>query len=513
MDVKKIKVDTSRFGTQDVIEVNKIRITPAKCALDLGDGSERGEYVNQDYIINKLGRPHRNIGLMYTYYPNDKEWPARSSEAYPDMEVHGQWDYPYDDYFVYEGGLGGNRSGQPFEQMRDVRRHGQDVALTLTIDCNATDEQLTAIARDLRTFGRIRVRINHECAGTWFTHNRRFSYKEIGDFFVRFNDIIKKEAPNAETVFCSGFVGEDGKMEKEDDFLKAFQACNVWSGDKYLALHFGWPFDICEKGDPTYGVNPLDGYIKTMDKTVKRLREICGGEKKPFTASEFNTDGDVTGPRLQGLGLLKFADYLRNEKPDWNYSMSMYQFRDRGRLGLEMEDPNNPDVGIEQPLMDDYKALLNDPYFQPGQTVLQTLYSIDSTKKAVKNDISKLKNVQLRWGGAEDSDGIEYKIKLKQKPVFFDVELPEEMNLMFSVNGIWFYKKPGVKVIDAMPAFFRKDAKQVYAGDEISVTFFAPPANGENPETDKEDWAVNYYTEMKTLPKFRIRYDACDTAD
>ena len=124
MDVKKIKVDTSRFGRDEITEINRVKLTPAKVALDLGDGSERGEYVDQDYIINRLGRPHRNIGLMYTYYPNDKEWPVRSSEAYPDMEVHSQWEYPYDDYFVYEGGLGGKLSGKPFEEMRDIRHHG-----------------------------------------------------------------------------------------------------------------------------------------------------------------------------------------------------------------------------------------------------------------------------------------------------------------------------------------------------------------------------------------------------
>ena len=80
---------------------------------------------------------------------------------------------------------------------------------------------------------------------------------------------------------------------------------------------------------------------------------------------------------------------------------------------------------------------------------------------------------------------------------------------MFSVNDKWFYKKPGVKIIDVMSAFFNKDSRPVVPGSEISMVVFAPPANGENPETDKEDWAVNYYTEMKMLPKFRIRYEAC----
>ena len=69
--------------------------------------------------------------------------------------------------------------GQPFEQMRDIRRHGQDVLLTLTIDCSLSDEYLREIARQFRTFGRMRIRINHECNGSWFTHNRRFSYEEV----------------------------------------------------------------------------------------------------------------------------------------------------------------------------------------------------------------------------------------------------------------------------------------------------------------------------------------------
>ena len=67
---------------------------PAKCAVDLGDGSERGEYVNQDYILHKMGRPHRAISLMYCYYPLDKTWPVRARHAFADQEVSFQWDYP-----------------------------------------------------------------------------------------------------------------------------------------------------------------------------------------------------------------------------------------------------------------------------------------------------------------------------------------------------------------------------------------------------------------------------------
>ena len=38
--------------------MQKLHLGAAQCALDLGDGSERAEYVNQDYILHKLGRPH-----------------------------------------------------------------------------------------------------------------------------------------------------------------------------------------------------------------------------------------------------------------------------------------------------------------------------------------------------------------------------------------------------------------------------------------------------------------------
>jgi len=497
MQIHNLSVDFSRFNRDDILAVRKVKLSPAGCPVDLGDGSERGEYVDQDYILQKLGRPMRRIALMYTYYPRDPEWPSRSSEAYPEMEVHGQWDYPYDDYFPYHGGLNGMTNAKVFREIRDIRRHGEDVLLTLTCDCRITDEEIIAIAKDLRPFGRLALRVNHECAGTWFTHNRRYSYEEIGQFFVKFCRIVKEYAPNVSMIFCSGFIGPDGKMEREEAFVDAFRAADIWSGDKYYALHFGWPFDVCDAGDPTYAVGGVNEYIDSMNKTVARLTEICEGVQKPFSASEFNIDGDVTGPVMQGESLLRFVDHLEKEQPDWKYSMSMYQFRDRGRLGLEIEDPNNPEVGIPQPLMEDFKSFIHRPYFLPG---------VEDGAETLSADAA---DVPLRWGGAEDAEGIAMKIRLKDTPVFFDIHLPQEANVILQVNGRWFYKKPGVRMIDAMPAFFSADAKPVTPGEEIEVLLFAPPADGENPETDAEDWATNYRTTLSELPKFRIRYAPC----
>ena len=57
-------------------KIRRAHIGPARFSVDLGDGSERGEYVDQDYILHSLGRPHRAVSLMYCYYPYDKEWPG-----------------------------------------------------------------------------------------------------------------------------------------------------------------------------------------------------------------------------------------------------------------------------------------------------------------------------------------------------------------------------------------------------------------------------------------------------
>jgi hypothetical protein len=197
----------------------KVNLGPACCALDLGDGSERGEYVNQDYILNRLGRPHRAISLMYCYYPLDKEWPQRISEAMKDAEVSFQWDYPYDDYFTYKGGIGGNTDGEPFCYMREVRAHGQDVILTLTVDPNVSDEHLIKIADELRPFGRMQLRINHEATGNWFSFTKRTTYQGVADFYVRFHNILKEYAPNVKTVLCIGGIEKldatEIEMEKE----------------------------------------------------------------------------------------------------------------------------------------------------------------------------------------------------------------------------------------------------------------------------------------------------------
>lgn len=479
-----------------VNKISKVMLRPAKCGLDLGDGSERAEYVDQDYILQTLGRPHRNINIMYTYYPKDKEWPQRISEACKDMEIHFQWDYPYDDYFPYEGGIGEDTGGQPFEQIRDIRRHGQDVTLTLTIDCSLSDEYLRKIARDLRNFGRMRLRINHECDGDWFTHNQRFSYQEIGDFFVRFSKIIKEEAPNILTVFCAGAVmdldAEELKVGHEKEFTEAYRQADIWSMDCYLALHYGWPFDVCEKGSDSYAVTPVETFYQRLKKSAIRFAQLNDGKVRPLVVSEFNTDGDVVGPKHQAESIKRFIARLKEgHAEEWFGGFSLYQFRDRGRLGLEIEDPNNKSVGIPQPLLKEYKEILKDDYFMPRM----------ETKAETKLPVT------MRWGGAEDAEGIALEVTLEKNPEFFEISFEENLNLMIEINGRWFYKAEGTDCIDLMPAFFDQDIKE---RTTLSITMFAPPASGENDPSQGEDWMENYYCTMHKLPELRIRYEAIE---
>ena len=467
---------------ENLENIRKVHLGKAKCGLDLGDGSERAEYVDQDYILHKLGRPHRCINIMYTLYPKDKQWPQRISKACADMDIKFQWDYPYDDYFPYDV------DGQPFEQMKDIRRHGQDVLLTLTVDCSLEDAYLRKIARQLRPFGRMRIRINHECSGNWYTHNKRYSFEEIAKFFVRFRNILKEEAPCISTIFCAGFVTKDGKVEQEDAFLQAYKAADIWSADSYPALHYGWPYDIAEVGGGKYKADNLREIYGLFEQTAKRLRQITGQDKFMSTA-ECNTDGDVTGPFHQGEAVLKFAENFRDhETSDWFNGISMYQFRDRGRLGLEVEDPNNHGVGIEQPVLSDYKKLIRDPYFLPSMEA--------GEKVSFPAD--------LRWGCSEDADGIEIPLSFEKTPEFCEVTLEEEVSLMMEFGGKWFYKAKGVKTIDLMPLFFEK---QLTEQATIPLRIFGTPAEGVNPDTGKSDWDSNYYCELKNPPAFRIRYE------
>ena len=479
--------------------MKKIILKPADCALDLGDGSERGLYVNQDYILQKLHKIHRGISLMYTYYPNDKEWPTRACNIKRETEQRGAWDSPYENYFPYRGGREGLRDNEPFNFMKEIRRHGMDVVLTLTIDPHLKEEDIILLARDLRPYGRVLLRVNHECTGSWFCYTRRATYPQIADFFVMVCNVMHKHAPNVKMILCAGMWQKStGKLEMEDIFLEAHKAADIWSCDNYLSLHWGWPNDIAKKGGTSFASYDNDDVYYRFKLTRDRLRTITG-QDKPMVLSEMNTDGDVNGPYVQATKLRAFMDKLKADDEKWLSAMTLYQFRDDGRLGLEVTDPNNSDVGIEQPILSSYRESLHQPFFS------QKLEAAGEIELPAK----------LRWSSAEEAEGVEMNIRVETNPHFAELYFDDELlncNLMLEFGGWWFYKAPGVKCIDLMSWFFEH---KLTAPTELKLHIFMPPADGLNhPENGGDpyeapdgEWMNNYQAVLPALPQVRIEYE------
>ena len=204
--------------------------------------------------------------------------------------------------------------------------------------------------------------------------------------------------------------------------------------------------------------------------------------------SEFNADGDVTGAYEQSAMIKEFCDIVKEQEATWFSGFTFYQFRDRGRLGLEIEDPNNADVGIEQPAMQTFKDIIYDEYFYPSMTSGEELAF----------------PAKMRWGGSEDSDGVSIPLHFDSNPTFCEITFDEPLNLMMEINGKWFYKSEKAKTIDLMPAFYNKPLD---SAAELTLKIFAPPASGENVPSQGNDWQTNYYSELTKMPNIRIRFE------
>lgn len=276
----------------------------------------------------------------------------------------------------------------------------------------------------------------------------------------------------------------------EDEFKATVPAADVWSVDKYMALHWGWPYDVAEPGGNSHGRSRVRDIYDMTKASFERYCQLNGGSAKPMIMSEFNADGDVTGAYEQAEMVQEFCDILEQENADWFTGFTFYQFRDRGRLGLEIEDPNNPNVGIKQPVMDTYKKLIHSERFLPQMT--------EGSEVQLP--------VTLRWGNSEDAEGLSIPLHFERNPVFCEVTFEDDGNYMMELGGRWFYRSPKAKTIDLMSAFFEKPLD---GAADLTLKLFAPPASGEN-DLSIEDGLFNSYTTVEKLPVIRIRYEAVE---
>jgi hypothetical protein len=201
------------------------------------------------------------------------------------------------------------------------------------------------------------------------------------------------------------------------------------------------------------------------------------GEDKGLEIGEFNTDGNVGGEAAQARLTGNFYRRVLKAKPRFLKGITYYQFRDRGRLGLEREDPNNPRNGLPTPFLPVYKELLQAPYFQPSESW------------------SRLKGgLRMDWRTSDDSDGLGWKIPLKTRPAFLEVLFEKDANLMVKAGRTWFYKKPGVEWVDLTQA-----AVEWGTAKPFPVAAFAPPADGRN-----SHGAAQVTTRLKRAPRLRL---------
>ncbi|NLG16407.1 MAG: hypothetical protein GX556_03635 [Fibrobacter sp.] len=459
------------------LEFFRISLSPARCGADISNGSERASYVPMKYVFKVLRRPHRAVNLMFTYYPFDKGWPKRASELIKWKEGMGQWDLPYDDYSVFLGGPGGSQDAEAFMQFRDVRRYGQDVHFTLTIDPAVPVKTMRVIARDLRPYGRVFFRINHECNGNWFQHNKRFSFKHVSNFFCRFHNILKEEAPLVRTVFCvNGWDSVEQMHLGPDELGGAIKVADILALDLYISLHFRWPNKF--RSDPTVYNNAS---VKEWWKKIQfNYREICkarGTDKFPFTLPEINADSDVNGFYGQASRIRDVYGLIREEQPDWLHALTMYQFRDRGGLGLELEDHKTHQFIKRLPSCAAYRKAVSDPFYNPGITQKISLFPEKSPLK-------------LRWYSSEKADGIRISGKRPARSVHSILNL-ENGNYIVDVNGNWIHSAGGA--VDLR--------NHIQPDSPFTINIFAPPAEGINSIGPDGTYLPYFETILEKMPQ------------
>lgn len=272
-----------------------------------------------------------------------------------------------------------------------------------------------------------------------------------------------------------------GTLEQEKALAPILQAADLWSTDKYVTLDYAWPY---KRTDPEH---VWENYThESLGNIWKQLKGIhhrfcaLAGMKRGLEIGEFNADGNVGGEEEQRNLMVRFYRQVLREKPPYLTGITYYQFRDRARLGLEREDPNNPQNGWPTPFMEDYRKIIQDPYFQP------------------KESWKKLRGpLKTQWRASDDSVGVGWKLPLKKRPVILELLLEKEQNLMIAAGNRWVYKKPGVEWVDLTPAAAVWDVKK-----PLLIRLFAPPASGENPTG-----ASVVSGKLSQPPQLRLHYD------
>jgi hypothetical protein len=390
------------YSTQLKREKNKII---------LSNGSERGCYVPMEHVFNAIGQIHDGIQLMKTFYPHDETWSSKEKISLHTVKknVDYIWDYEYEDYDPLD--IFSSQSSTLF-QMREIKQFGSDIFLTLTLDLALSDEEMLNIVRSLTPFGRIYLRINHECNGNWFRYNLYNSFKEISNFFVRFHKIVKSVSTNIYTIFnisadvfvAAGIVNDDGLHLGSSELKAALEISDYWAIDKYKSLHFGWPFKDEVNEETAFNDNIQKWWTLIEECYIKMIWEN-NLTAKPLFITEFNSDSDVDGLDGQAGAISQVYERLATGNFNWIEGIVLYQFRDYGGLGLEKGDSVHYD---QLPSLDAYR-----------QSILKFKYNLNISVQEWKRD-----DFNFAWFNADSITALTIELDGNQRMFVNKFDIP-----------------------------------------------------------------------------------------
>ncbi|HBA85677.1 MAG TPA: hypothetical protein DCZ95_16470 [Verrucomicrobia bacterium] len=465
---------------QSALSIAPIRLASPRCTVGISDGSERGSYVPQAHLLNQMGRPHHTINLMFQYYPDMENWPTQGVNYlgfYRNTQLNKG-----DGYFPLVLEENGPWGQQYLRQIEDVRAHGQEPQLTLTLHADTPDSVLKQIALSLVPYGRMRIRINHECNGVWFYFNQRWSYKEVSDFFIRFHNILHEYAPEVSTCACWNGPGEDynkpdgaqcmrGQLT-DDSLGPMFRAADIVSFDQYASLHWGWPNPAFDPKKPTeYFGLPFEIWWKLLDDCHNKMCDLRG-EEVNIEVHEINEDANVIGAQAQAEWVTRFYNEAARLNLPWLTNITYYMFRDRGGLGLEKEDVNKPDVYSEQPALATYREAIRHANFE---------FRTEPLPAPAPSPLS------FKWVTPVQAEGIQFSYAIPQGTPNATLAFPADRNLLVGCDRQWTIKPVGQTYVK-LPC---------QPGEEtLAVKVFAPPADGKN------NTAGAFVTQLAEPPEF-----------
>jgi hypothetical protein len=421
-----------------------LKQSEAKIRLFMADGSERSDYMPQAEAIRRLGRPHAGINLMACYYPDQTFWPERRlfSQEVPHYRHSvkdqtattklGNLNDWTDGYYSFDIN---NPNNDVISQAQDVRRHGQDVRLTLTADIDTKNADLEKIGDMLKDFGPVELRLNHEANGcTWFRFAKNVGdmkgaartklYYRISQFFIRAHKVMRAVAPNVSFVGCYNGPGEralkgelaPGEMphlENEELGLMYEIPDVLVSLDQYGSLHYGWPGHQITNPPIIGGVNHDDHnsfalgpwglcelVIRPFQKFISRKRGVA----TRIDLGELDFDEDIHGAQIRAQLLHECYSWIQRH-PKVIGSTTFYELTDMGGLGLFRQKAYGNLKDLKENIVTDvYRRIMAWPEFVP--------------QRALKGTV-KGTQVDLRFASSSDATALEIELGANAKAVDF----------------------------------------------------------------------------------------------